>query len=629
MNTYLDPLLHPRAYQMNNFINSIKTDSVPIYAKAILNPQIKQNNNSNSKILPNQKQNNDYSYDEYLKYTRSRNYQGAIDYLNSFNFEGEDAITVRRELNNLKRAAAIEESLSNKLAGDDKDAYNFIRGLHSGFIDHNRREYFSDGTSQDLTNSYGTNYNKNINSVTTKDGKLIDSFVVEIDNKDALIRLQNKLQENGADKDYFGIEFRSTADGKYQAVIDRDNTNLYKLYNTTKSLQTLSDAARLTFGAFGFINQSALSLPFGVSIGNYTAEKVGEWTSDYSFKALAGGREYKKNDFKFNNIKDAVDIVNKAEEKYNKLNENIEGTTYSELSVSGYMSGKHARAAELAASGAISTEEYNRITKIWSDYIATIVDNCSFATQDKKVYVWGNEDGDTEGGEIQTGRVLKLVKNTDALNAQEELKLAIQEGRASYSMATKDGRRGLKFDIKPKKKENGDILDDFGNREMSIFVEGLYTDGEEEYYNADTKTQAAQTNADMKKLGYSMTLSNGETIGYKNGIPYKQVYNRTTSQLENVSISEAEALQALNESAIIDGSIDYINKHYNPDTNLIEKETNTETETISVKDFLKQVASDMVDEIYPKGQYSKRNRGIKEILLYNRLTENLPNNYKA
>lgn len=132
----------------------------------------------------------------------------------------------------------------------------------------------------------------------------------------------------------------------------------------------------------------------------------------------------------------------------------------------------------------------------------------------------------------------------------------------------------------------------------------------------------------MKKIGYSMELSNFDNVGYEQGVPYRKQYNNQTKQYERIPITESEILQSLNESAIIDQTTNYILKNLNPVTGLLEIETNNGTQELTIEDFLKKTTELSVDDIYPKGTYSKRDRDMQTVLFYSKLLRSLPKNYQ-
>ena len=581
-----------------------------------------------------------YNYNELQKYYNTRNYQGAIDYLNSFEFEGQDAIMVRNEISKLQRNKAIEESVKQKLIGEDAEAYNFINGLKSGYIDRTMTGHYDDAnkTEYKTSNRYGDEYLNYINNLRTDDGKSVESIAIEIDDEDALKRLGEKLNIQDFSKNDLGIRLTPISEGKYRVIMDTNNTNMYKVItaadklnkvDVTKAMGIGSAIGGTTLGILGTIfTGGAAAVPStieGISLGGITAYGVANLLNDYKVKAIANGKVYDSSDFNLDKLHDAVNLVNDTEKKYNELNDrfvNVDDNVPSEISVSGYMSLGHAKAAKYLSNRTIDENTYNNVVKQWEDYMTRMVNGASFA--DKKVYVWGNEKGDTKDGEVNTGIMLRQTHNTDSENAKNEILLAMKDKRCTYQMATKDGQIGTMFTIKAAV-EKGNISDDYGKRKMQVFVEGLYCGDAEEYYESDSKTKAAKTNADMKKIGYAMTLSNKEKVGYENGVPYKEQYNNITDSFERIPVSESDILQSLNESAIIDQTIDYVLKNYNKSTGKIEQEDEYgNTQNYSLQELLQQLAKNAVDENYPKGEYTKRERDLKEIQMYSNLINNLP-----
>lgn len=571
-----------------------------------------------------------YDYNELEKYYNTRNYQGAIDYLKQFSFSNEDALVVKNEISKLKRLAAIDESTEEKLVGEDKELYYFAKGLKSGYIPHDMKGKYADGTEYETKNSYGTEYTNLINGLRTKDNKPISNIAIDIDDKDALDRLQQQLEVSDFNKE-LNVNVSAISDGKYRLTINRNNINLAKIYKAVNRLNSIDTAAAMSTtgvitGAIfasvaGFSSFGIGAVPAGVAgatLGASAAGLIASAMNDYEIKGLSNGSVYDISDFNFENVGKAIDLIDKANEAYDNISKRTDSVnSSSQISYSGFMSLGHANAAEALSQGLIDSDEYDDVVKAWKDVMPRYVAGASFS--DKKVYVFGNEDGSTDGGKLEKGIYLDRVKNTDAENVKTEILVALKEDRCEYAMATKDGKIGTMFVITPGKEKNGEVSDEFGNRSEYIFVEDLYTDGATEYYEKDTKTKAARTNADMKKLGYRMELSNGETIGYNQGVPYKREYDADTDKYVYTPISEEQVLHSLNESNLIDAASDDIIKYYNSNTGKVEIEKDNSISELTLEDAIELSATNAINELYPKGSYSVRERTRQLVILSNNI----------
>lgn len=575
----------------------------------------------------------EYNYDELVKYYNTRNYQGAIDYLNSFEFEGKDAVMVRRELSKLERNKAIDESMRRNLIGEDAEAFNFMDGLNTNYVDRTRNGTYADGTTFKTKNAYGDKYIDYINNLRTKDGNLVNAISIEIDNKDALTQLQSELGITDLRNNDLGFKLSAGSDGKYNLNIGVNNTNLYKVYNAVCKLNKADAGVYAGIGAgigatasgiAGFFSMglgwlgTTVTTGMGAALGYGIAHRI----NDLHIKAIANGKTYDDSEFDYDNLRDAIGVVNEAKEKYDEIqNRTLNVDTYSELSVSGFKSAAHAKAFNDRMAGRYNSSQFEDMNKQLDDMMINLIAGGSFA--DKKVYAYGNNEGDVEDGEIKKGITLEEIKNTDSENVKNEILLAMNDKRCTYSMATKDGAIGTLFTITADEDKGNNISDKYGNRRLEVFVEGFTMGDAEAYYESDTKTKSARDNADMKKLGYAMTLSNNRKIGYENGIPYEEVYNKNTKKFERTQISEEEALQSLNESAIIDRSIDYILQNYNSDTGNVEIEDTEGYKSYSLQEILNTVTENSLNELYPKGAYSKKERDMKKVLFYSALIQNL------
>lgn len=384
----------------------------------------------------------EYNSQALKQYYNTRNYQGAIDYLDKFNFEGEDAILVRNTITDLKRSKAIQDSLQSSLSGEDSEAYNFIAGLEAGYIDRNRQGTYADGTPFETKNKYGTDYQKYINNLATKDHTPIKALSIDIDNKEALDKLQNELGISDFNKD-LGAKLYSIADGKYRITIGTNNSNLYKFQNAIEELNKVGLDSAAIGGGIGFAVGGAAALATsyfsagtlswltpmllkgGTALGTIAGTAIDYWTSDYHIKGIGTDKKYYDgSEFNVDNLKKAVDLVNDTKKKYDEINSRIGSIdTPSEISISGFMTPGQEKAFNDFTNGKISKAYYEEVTKQVNDYMINQISAMTFA--DKKVYAFGNEDGQIEDGKIQEGVMLNEVKNTDAENVKNEILFAL------------------------------------------------------------------------------------------------------------------------------------------------------------------------------------------------------------
>ena len=582
-----------------------------------------------------------FDYDNLLTYYNTRNYAGAIDYINKFNYEGNDAVIMRKELDKLRRAKSIEETTVKNLAGEDSEAYNFFRSLSGNYIDRTRKGKYADGQEFSTTNKYGDEYLRNITNLQAKDGNSITDIAIDIDDKDALDRLQKEIGEKGLSFSDLKASVVPIANGKYRIISSKNNTQLYKLINTVNHLNGIDNQEAIAWGggAGGIIGGILGAIPSlglgtvptavgGAALGSSIAGTISNLVNDYNIKGLSDGKVYDSSDFNIDNLTNAVKIINKAEDKYNDIQSRLGQleNEASEISVSGYMSLGHKKAAELKAKGLISPSQYDSIVEEWQNYITNIVSGASFA--DKDVYVLANNDAITDEGKLQKGVVLNQIHNTDSENAKIEILNAIKEKRCTYQMATRDGQLGTMFTITPDEDKNNKVSDKYANRLNYIFVEGMFDEALNEEFEKDTKTRAARTNADMKKLSYEKELADGSIVGYKNGVPYKKQYNTKTTKYTDVSISEEDILSGLNESENINDGVNYILSNYNKNKKSIAINDGNEVKYYGLLDALNLLATNTVNECYPSSIFSEYDRTRKKAeIIY--LSKQMINKYNV
>ena len=256
--------------------------------------------------------------------------------------------------------------------------------------------------------------------------------------------------------------------------------------------------------------------------------------------------------------------------------------------------------------GKIDQTTYDAIAKNWEDAYDRIISGADFSKH--KVYAWSADSGE--------GVVLKKVNNADTPDLKGEVLLAMKEGRVSKALCISGGEIGTLLTISPKTDNDGDWSKAKGEVQKQIFIEGLFEGTAEQAFEADTQTQAAKQNQDMKRWNYEQKLSTGATVGYKNNVPYVKVSDKNGNTIIS-PISESDMLQSLNEANILENSVLEVLANVDENGELPVQTINGKQVKPTVEQMLKTYSIEATNELYPQGSYSERQRIQYQNDMYN------------
>lgn len=569
-------------------------------------------------------------------YFDTRNYLGAAKYLESIPAKNAAAEKEKRSrIAKLKRDAGVQQSMLNELDKDKREAYTFIQGINGiGEIPRNRNIIYNAGTESEyvdkIRNNYGTKYFNYINNLVSDDGKDINKIAIDVNDDDTLKSLSSILGIKDINKNDIGVDHFILGDGKHRLMVNTNNKNLYKVLNavddvTYKSTGELIDnmvsdtAAGATTGSLIGSLIPGIGTAAGFATGAVTGlvKGVAEETYDYFTNRAkinirgvgVDGTVYDSNKFNYDNIENALELVNDAKDIYDEVNanQNVEQEFTSEVSATPFLSLGHANAYKKYQQGIYSESEFNSIETRWKDYYNRLITLADFAQF--KVY-----DATIEEGK---GSVLEETDNRSIPNLKGEILVAMDDGRLEYGTAIRDGKLGTMLVIKPKNDSKLDIFSNtVGEVHKAIFVEGLFEESASEVFNRDTKTIAAQQNADMKKYNYEQELSNGATVGYDKELKsYLKVVDNK-GNVNKVPIPEDNMLKLLDESAIIDRTVDEILANMDENGNLYPQKIKGKMVQPDIDALLYQAASAGTEELFPKGSTTDVSRAAYQNQLY-------------
>lgn len=563
-------------------------------------------------------------------YYDSRNYAAAAEYLRTATAKDyRSQQQLNAHIRQLERDAAIQNLLYANLDSNQKEAYEFMQSLNgNGSIPRNRNITVN-GVQTQQKNNYGTNYLAYMNSLKSNDGTALDRIAVNINSDDDLSLLASALGFDNINSNDMGISYQSLGDGKHRVIIGRDNKNLYKVLNAVNNISSRSGwaianniAGKTTLmGTAG----AAVGAPFagvgaapGAIVGGAVGFVGGIGEEIYNavsnsnrfdiYGVAPSGEIYSTDEFNYSNLEAAMDEVNKANEIYLDINENKEKeqTFTTETVVTQFLGAGHAEAFKALQQGKIDQTTYDKIVKNWEDAYDRLLSSADFTKHE--VYAWSADSGE--------GVNLTKVDNADIPDLKGEVLLAIKEGRVSKSLCVKDGEIGTLLTITPLTDGDGDWSKAKGEVQKQIFIQGLFEGTAEQAFEADTKSQAARQNADMKRWNYEQKLSSGVTVGYSEGIPYIKAPD-ANGKMAISTISEDDMVRNLNESAILENSVLEVLANLDENGELPYQTINGKRVRPSVESMLNAYSIAATNEMYPKGSTTERERTQYQNNMYN------------
>lgn len=570
-------------------------------------------------------------------YYDSRNYEAAANYLRTATAKDYNSqLKLNAHIRQLERDAAIQKSIYNSLNENDREAYEFTQALNGIGVIPRDRTIKENGIEITEKNGYGTTYIDNINSLSSNDGKNLNRIAINIANDDDLNAFTSALNINDINSNDIGIRYQILKGGQHRIILDKGNKNLYKVLKTINDLN--NDQNLINLGrniAIGMLGET-LTNPIG---GIYNGIKTGFLESNNYLlsdnspqhslpgnlmtKAVinnaenkrfaiygvdSGGKVYSTNEFNYSNLQNAMSIADKANTIYTNINkERDEGRQdfTTEIQTTQFLGAGHAEAFKALQRGEINYDTYNNIVKTWEDGYNRLISIADFTKHD--VYAWSQDS--------EEGEVLNKVDNADIPDLKGEVLLAMNEGRLEKSLAINDGEIGTLLVISPKN-DGEDWSKAKGEVQKMIFIPGLFEGDAEKAFETDTKAIAAKQNADMKRWNYEQKLSNGNTVGYSNGVPYIKQLSSSGKPIIN-SIPEEDLIKNLNESAIIEGSVQEILAKVDENGELPYQTINGKRVKPTAESKIRDYSIAATEELYPSSNYTVKDRLFYQNNIYN------------
>lgn len=536
---------------------------------------------------------NEQTLDRYFK---NRDWSGAADYLSTLRATTpQQQNELDDKIKELRRQGEIQSALLQNMSTNQQDAFNFIRAY--------------DGKTIIPKNSYGSQYTALLNGLKqTETVNSIGGREVKDENiKTLRIELNNDAEYN---------RYLSNL-GLTTESITKEDLSVKKDKNTGKWIVDIpTDNIYVPDYYMAALNlNSTHTHPSTIGAVNQTIK------GDYSIKGITTSNIVIDSDkFNSSNLSQAYRLKNKAKIEQDEAIKSQQTISLQEdIVVTPFLGHGHANAYKRLASGAISIDDYNKIVEERTNTYNRLLKQAGL--HNNKVYTTQPTDNDKEG------KIFKEIEDKDKDNVMQQILVAMDEKRLTYSAAIHEGEVGTYITISPAvDKDKNQVSGEYG-QPMRIFIPGLFKSSCDESFNSDTKQMSVRDNADMRRWNYGKFLKNGEYVGYDKEIgAYKLVNDKNGNQIKN-PITTDTMLQLLNEENIIDKSVSTLLQNIDNEGNPLSYTKNGKTYTYDIEERAQTLANVATNELYPKGKYSDGERLQYANNLYNTIMEQLSKSF--
>lgn len=546
---------------------------------------------------------NSYVLDLYFK---TRNWSGAADYLSTLKAKGpQEQVILNNKIKELRKQGEKQAALLQNMNTEQQDAFNFISAFDGAGVLPQNNLYTSEYTEliNDLKVTKDSYSPKNRNVK----GENIKTLRIELGTDSEYIRYLNNLGLSNDDNIQQQNDIRIRKDnntGKY--IIDISKNNVYMPIYYMAALELDTTTTHPT--SAGAVNQTVK--------GNYEIKGLTESNIIVD-----------KEDFNFYNIFEANAIIDNARKLQNKAIEDQQTISLQEdIVVTPFLGHGHANAYKRMARGAISIDDYNKIVEERTEVYNTLLRQAGLQNND--VFVASDFDGeyDDKGNEVK-GKIFQQIDAKDKDKIMEQILVAMDDKRLTYSAAMHEGEVGTYITISPKVDSNGNPVIGYYGQGMRIFIPGLFKSSCDESFNADTKQMSVRENADMRRWNYGKFLKNGEYVGYDKEIGAYKIDTDESGNKIKVPITTEDILQRLNEENIIDSSVSTLLSNIDEEGNPLQYTSNGTTYTYDIEERAQTLANVATNELYPKGKYNDGERLRHANDIYNTIMSELSKNF--
>uniref|UniRef100_A0AAU8MGN1 Uncharacterized protein n=1 Tax=Geladintestivirus 2 TaxID=3233134 RepID=A0AAU8MGN1_9CAUD len=522
---------------------------------------------------------NKFAFDEkqYNNMIAKRNFQGAYDYMSKFHLNDPKKDKERRNtLIDFKRSMRREEYIYNtvrntettlsRVLGNAKYKTRDILDFQANIND------LSVFAKNDINNDFYKSFSNELTSLGSTDKQQASKleFVFE------------------PEKQYFlGIDWlaKDNTENSIEAFFKRSGLTEAQI-NSTKTAQVIDKGDGRKSIVFDKNNPLALQILKNVPTPKhrtiYGTVDV-DLDDDNSYNAIL--HSYDDNNNLISTSKDSWGIVQAmlkdTEDISNQVydNANVSNKTYSSV-VGGSLSDEYDAIQTALAEGTISQSEFNRLSKSIGIDLREMVSVIGTGAYQ----MWSNSENEDMGDET-----LREVPN-DKRNYLRQLISATDPKDIKLNSMISNNEIGTLISIPAIQKSNTKMDDDsspeerLAQREIQIFVPGLFTELAQQKINNNISLRAYQELEDMDTYKYKYKTNDGREFTAHNGICYE----------DGKEVSRAEVLEYIAKDYKINEAIDNIVYNNVNSNNIIFDENNADKEA---KIRAIQIANDIVPNI--------------------------------
>lgn len=541
-------------------------------------------------------------------YFKSRDWNGAADYLSTLKAKGpHEQVILNNRIKELRKQGERQAAILQNMNTEQQNAFNFISAVDGvGVLPKN--------------NPYTSKYTELINELkVTKDayspgnrnvkGENIKTIRLDIYNDESFDQYLENIGTKKEDLSSLGIFAKqNNSDGHWLVDIPVNNLNVAKYVTIAHTLNPIPHGVWGTGGG---------GYPFNAPIHK-----------DYIIKGITQSNiMIDEEEFNIRNIFEANSIINNARKLQDKAIEDQQTISLQEdIVVTPFLGHGHANAYKRMARGAISVDDYNKIVEERTKVYNTLLKQAGLQNYD--VFVASDFDGksDDKGNEVK-GKIFQQIDAKDKDKIMEQILVAMNDNRLTYSAAMHEGEVGTYITISQKVDENANAVEGDYGKGMRIFIPGLFKSSCDESFNADTKQMSVRENADMRRWNYGKFLKNGEYVGYDKEIGAYKLDTDESGNKIKVPITTEDILQRLNEENIIDSSVSTLLSNIDEEGNPLQYTSNGKTYTYDIKERAQTLANVATNELYPKDKYSDGERLRHANDIYNTIMSELSKNF--
>lgn len=445
---------------------------------------------------------------KYNELLSTHNYRGLAELLRNTSYDNDDARSEAFAMaDRYEEEADIADKVLEGATSNQRDAYNFVANGPTKSLDPNTP---TDSYSKQFSEAWNSMADENGNiTIKFMNGKYLDYFV------------------EGSGIDISDFERNGIKRGVNEISFKTDNINKINIYNGIDKIvsETQDDiiTQKTWLGQYGIISD----------INDISLEAYNTPETIFSNEVAKGYKGMKN-------------IITDANNKYKELMDKTQPYVLQTV-VTGYMGEDDKQLQQAFAAGAMDLQTFKEARKILEEKYNRLLQTQSLSQY--HVYAM-NEDN--EGSQL----LQELTDNIQKSALNDEINLAMTEGRLHFSHASNGIDYGTMIVIDQKYDKKGKAMDEYPSRRF--FVKDLFKSDAENSLRNDTQVDA--------QLQYCKHQTYGHVYRTKDGGKLEN-WNSAYDNAEYVDefgtrrlVNKAEALNIMDDDIITKRIVDYYKK---------------------------------------------------------------------